>query len=208
MTALPDDYWLLGLRPQPEQVTAAEYDALPEDISRTIEIVDGYVVFCEAPTPQHQRAGRRLANLIEAHARRAMERGHGCLEVDADIDLRLRDVPLCNRRPDVILYDCLDHTSGERARAEHARLVVEIVSPGSEIQDTADKPAEYAKAGIAHYWVVRLDASGVSVIERFRLDPAAMQYKHIGTLMKDEEGAPPELANPIPMTIDWSELEF
>ncbi|MEU7888609.1 hypothetical protein AB0B54_24155 [Microbispora bryophytorum] len=52
-----------------------EYDALPEEIAKAIEIVDGYVVYCAAPTPDHQTAGRRLANLLERHARAAMRRG-------------------------------------------------------------------------------------------------------------------------------------
>ena len=94
MTALPEDSWLLGIRPQPARVTAEEYEALPEEIARAIEIVDGYIVYCEAPTPNHQTAGRRLANLLEAHARKAMDRGHECITVNNDVDLRLRDVPL------------------------------------------------------------------------------------------------------------------
>ncbi|MFC9972172.1 Uma2 family endonuclease [Spirillospora sp. NPDC127200] len=208
MTSLPEDSWLLSLKPQLEPVTAEEYEALPEDIAKTIEVVDGYIVHCEAPTPDHQLAGRRLANLVERYARAAMERGRGCLTVNNDIDLRIRDVPLLNRRPDVVLYRCLDRDGGERLRAEHALLVVEIVSPGSETQDTADKLTEYAQAGIPHYWIVRLDGGGVSVVQRYQLDRAAMLYKHTGTFMKDEAGDPPRVANPIPMEIDWAELEF
>jgi Uma2 family endonuclease len=55
-------------------------------------------------------------------------------------------------------------------------LVIEIVSPGSETQDTTDKPGEYAKAGIPHYWIVRLDNTGVSTIERYQPDRATMLY--------------------------------
>lgn len=208
MTAPLDDTWLLRIRPQPSRVTAEEYEALPEEIARAIEIVDGYVVFCEAPTPDHQTAGRRLANLLEHHARAAMAGGHECITVNNDVDLRLRDVPLLNRRPDVVLYRCLDRERGERLRAEHALLVVEIVSLGSETQDTTDKLGEYAKAGIPYYWIVRLDRGGVSVVERYRLDRATALYKHVGTFMKDEGGDAPRIANPIPVTIDWAALEF
>ncbi|WP_250282080.1 MULTISPECIES: Uma2 family endonuclease [unclassified Frankia] len=207
-TALPEDSWLLRIQPQPARVTAAEYEALPEEIARAIEIVDGYVVFCEAPTPDHQTAGRRLANLLERHARRAMARGHGCLAVNNDVDLRLRDIPLLNRRPDVILYRCLDRAAGERLRAEHALLVIEIVLPGSETQDTTDKLGEYARAGIAHYWITRLDNDGVTSIERYALDRATLLYKHLGTFMKDEAGGAPEVTNPIPVTVDWDDLLF
>lgn len=206
MTALPGEDWLSSIRPQPERITAEMYQRLPEEISRAIEIVDGYVVYCEAPTPQHQLAARRLANLIEQAARAAMKRGGGCLTVNTDVDLRLRDIPLLNRRPDVVLYRCLDE--GERLRAEQAQLVIEIVSPGSQTTDEVDKAGEYAKAGIPHYWIVRLDATGVSVIERYKLDHATRLYKHVGTSMKDEPGGAPELVNPIPVTLDWEQLEY
>jgi len=126
--------------------------------------------------------------------------------VNIDVDLRLRDIPLLNRRPDVVLYRCLD--DGERLRADHAQLVVEIVSPTSETTDEVDKLGEYARAGISHYWIVRLDATGVSVIERYRLDRATGQYKHVSTHMKDKVGSPPALSNPIPIAIDWDELEY
>ncbi|MEO3854958.1 Uma2 family endonuclease [Acrocarpospora sp. B8E8] len=208
MPALPDDSWLLSIRPQPACVTAEDYEALPEEIAKAIEIVDGCVVYCAVPTPDHQTAGRRLANLLERHARVAMDNGHEPITVNNDIDLRLRDVPLLNRRPDVALYRCLDRDQGERLRAEHALLVVEIVSPGSETQDTTDKLGEYAKAGIPHYWIVRLDRTGVSIIERYRLDRATMLYKHTGTFMKDEAGGPPAVANPIPISVDWADLQF
>ncbi len=166
------------------------------------------MVYRAAPTPDHQTAGRRLANLLERHARAAMREGHERITVNSDVDLRLRDVPLLNRRPDVALYRCLEDAHGERLRAEHALLVVEIVSHGSETQDTTDKLGEYAKAGIPHYWIVRLDRTGVSIIERYRLDSATMLYKHTGTFMKDELGETPLVANPIPVVVDWTELEF
>jgi Uma2 family endonuclease len=206
MTALPEDDWLHTLRPQREQITAEDYLRLPEELSRAIEIVDGYVVFCEAPSPQHQIAGRRLANLIERAARAAMASGGGCLTVNTDVDLRLRDVPLLNRRPDVVLYRCLD--LGEQLRAEHAQLVVEIVSATSQTTDEVDKLGEYARASIPHYWIVRLDSTGVAVVERYQLDHATRQYKHVGTFMKDEPGDLPTVINPVSITIDWRELEY
>lgn len=105
-----------------------------------------------------------------------------------------------------MLYRCLD--DGERLRADHAQLVIEIVSPTSQTTDEVDKLGEYARGGIPHYWIVRLDATGVSVIERYRLDRATSQYKHVSTYMKDEAGSPPALTNPIPLAINWDELEY
>ena len=46
------------------------------------------------------------------------------------------------------------------------------------------------------------------MVERYQLDHATSTYKHVGTLMKDEPGSAPVLANPIPITIDWEALEY
>jgi len=204
MTAALDDAWYMSVRPQQEPLTSEQYAEMPEDISRTIEVVDGYVVFCESPTREHQRAVRRLANVLETATADA-PKSLGCLAVDMDVDLRVRDVPLLNLRPDVVLYRCLD--ADERLRPEHVLLVVEVVSPGSEARDTIDKFGEYAKAGIQHYWIVRLDDGGVSTIERYQLDRATSLYKHLDTAMKDEPGEP-VIANPLPLTLRWAALAF
>lgn len=196
MTAPSDEDWLQRITPQPVRITAEMYQRMPEETSRAIEIVDGYIVYCEAPAPQHQLAARRLANLIERAARSAAKKSGGCFSVNTDVDLRLRDIPLLNRRPDVVLYRGLD--DGERLRPEHAQLIIEIVSPGSQTTDEVDKPGEYAKAGIPHYWIVRLDAAGVSVVERYQLHRATSAYKHAGTLMKDEPGSATCLGQPHP----------
>ncbi len=38
MTAQPDDDWLLSIGPQREQITAEDYERLPEEVCRAIEI--------------------------------------------------------------------------------------------------------------------------------------------------------------------------
>ncbi|WP_084959427.1 Uma2 family endonuclease [Thermoactinospora rubra] len=204
----PSNDWFRDYRPQTCLLTAEDYDNLDEEVCRRIEVIDGFIISCEAPSRDHQRAVRRLADLVEKHARAAMAHGHPCLEVDFDVDLRLRDVPLFNLRPDVVLYRCLDRGRNERLKAEHALLVIEVVSPSSETRDTTDKVGEYAKAGIPNYWIVWLDTTGISTIERYRLERVSRTYKHIGTFMKDEAGEPPLITNPIPITIDWDQLEF
>jgi hypothetical protein len=58
MSVLPD----MGL---PNTMSEAEYKALPAGVARRIEVVHGYVIVCESPTPQHQQVARRLANTSE-----------------------------------------------------------------------------------------------------------------------------------------------
>jgi Uma2 family endonuclease len=48
------------------------------------------------------------------------------------------------------------HREGGLVRAADVVLAVEIISRGSRRLDTVVKAAEYADAGIPHYWVVDL----------------------------------------------------
>jgi len=48
-------------------------------------------------------------------------------------------------------------SEGGLLRASEVVLVVEIASPGSRRTDNVIKRAEYADAGIPHYWILDLD---------------------------------------------------
>ncbi|CAM3506690.1 Uma2 family endonuclease [Kibdelosporangium persicum] len=190
MTALPD--WMVL---PPEGLTAERYEALPEDVCRRVEIVDGAIVVNAAPRRLHQLIARRLANVLEESC------GTG-LAVATDVDLRLRDIPLLNRRPDIVVYDS---TLPDDAllRPQHCHLVVEVMSPGSVTTDQTDKPAEYATAGIEHFWRVENvheDAAKLAVF-RYRLDPTTGSYASAGvstgTMVVD---------HPVTVTIDLGEL--
>jgi hypothetical protein len=41
-------------------ITEEEYEALPAEICKSIEVVNGRVIFCESPSPSHQRVSRNL----------------------------------------------------------------------------------------------------------------------------------------------------
>ena len=145
MTALPE--WMLTL---PEEgVTAEEYDRMPEEVCRRIEILDGSIIVSPSATPRHNRIARMLANSLE-------EAVPSPWQVTTDVDLRLADVPLHNRRPDVLVF------SGDPdrlpVRPHQVLLAVEIMSKGSVNTDRLDKPAEYAVAKIPHYW--RIEQTG------------------------------------------------
>ncbi|GAA1275079.1 hypothetical protein GCM10009677_30630 [Sphaerisporangium rubeum] len=157
-----EDAWYRGI---PDQITAKDYEDLPEDFCRTIEVIDGHVVKCESASVVHNRVARRLATTLE-QARKP----EPCLVVETDIDVRIADVPLNLRRPDVTVFRCLPKDS--RLCARDAVLVVEIVSLESSFRtDTVEKKAEYAAAGIPTYLIVFLDQAGdeVELIEEYRL---------------------------------------
>lgn len=166
MTVLPE--WMVG------GLTVADYEVLSEDICRQIEVVDGGVVVSPSPRRPHQRVTRRLANLLDIAC------GAGYAAV-INVDLRLRDAPLLNRRPDIVVYDA-SLSDDEVLRPEHCRLVVEVMSPGSVTTDRADKPAEYAQTCIEHFWRLEFSADehGLTLF-RYQLDLITGGYASAGS---------------------------
>jgi Uma2 family endonuclease len=158
----------------PEYLTEADYRGLPEEFSRTIEIVHGHVIKCESPTPRHNRIARRLAYALEA----ARSPADPCLTVETDVDVVLWRVPRFTfRRPDVVVYKCIDDPT-QRPTAQDTVLVIEVTSPTTAREDLVDKRAQYATAGIPLYLVVVLDEKyDIWEIREFHLDAAAAAYR-------------------------------
>ncbi len=158
----------------PGSLTEAEYRALPEEAARRIEIVHGHVIKCESPVPRHNRIARRLSSALEA----ARTPAGPCLTVETGIDVVLWRVPRFTfRRPDVVVYDCLDDPT-ERPEAARTRLVVEVTSLTTRQADLLDKEAQYAHAGIPLYLVVVLDDKyEITESIEFHLDAAVGEYR-------------------------------
>lgn len=100
-----------------EQVTAEQYGAWTAEQCAGIEIMDGMVLVSPNPSKRHNRTTRLLANALDAAAGPDWN-------ADTNVDVRLQDAPLNNRRPDVNVYlaDSIDITP---TRPEHVLLIVE-----------------------------------------------------------------------------------
>ncbi|MFF7383265.1 Uma2 family endonuclease [Streptomyces griseoluteus] len=151
------------------QISAEEYDSWSKEQCAGIEIVDGMVVAGPSASKRHNRLARILANALDAAA-------GSDWNADTDFDVRLQNVPLNNRRPDVIVYRA-ETVDLSPTRPEHVLLVAEVVSPGSETTDRVVKVDQYAKAGIPFYWRVEQAATGVPIVYTYILDPATTAYR-------------------------------
>lgn len=182
----------------PASMTEAEYRQLPGDVSGTIEVVNGHVIKCESAAPRHARIARRMANALEAARKPAGPR----LTVDTEIDVVLWRIPRFTfRRPDVVIYRCLDDPARKLA-AQEVVLVAEVTSPSTTHEDLIDKKAQYAAAGIPLYLVVVLDDKyDIWEIREFHLDAAASNYRlyavHSSVL---------ELEQPVRLTLPIADL--
>lgn len=178
MTALP--VWMT------EQLTAKAYEALPEELCRAIEIIDGAIVVSPAPTRRHQDITFSLALALKRSC-------PADLRVSIDVDLRLADVPLLNRRPDVVVYRA-GLPEDEVLRPADVTLVAEVISPGSVTTDRIDKHGEYAAAGISWYWQVD-PVSGILSV--YRHNRALGAYQLAG-----EFSGTAQLTEPFPVDLD------
>ncbi|MDW6059761.1 Uma2 family endonuclease [Streptomyces sp. FXJ1.4098] len=176
-----------------EQITAEQYDSWSEEQCAGVEIVDGLVVVSPRASKRHNRLARILANALEAAAGPDWN-------ADTDFDVRLQDVPLTNRRPDVVVYraETIDITP---TRPEHVLLVAEVVSPGAETTDRIVKVDQYAKAGIAFYWRIEQTATGVPLVCTYVLDPAIRAYRD-----GDVFTGVVRVAAPFPVEIDLGQI--
>lgn len=124
-------------------LTIEDLEALPDD-GRRYELIGGAIVMTPAPEPVHQRVSRRLVALLDA----AVPPGYEVFDAPIDYDLAGGQ----RVEPDIIVVP--DASVGEKRLAGPALLVVEIVSPGSRINDRVTKRAAYAEAGVPAYWIV------------------------------------------------------
>lgn len=124
---------------------------LPEDRRHRIELVGGTLMMAPAPTYPHQRAARRLGQLLEA----AADAAGAPVEVFDGGNVLVPDGLLI---PDIVLVDeAAAQTAGATVEARDVLLVVEIASPSTRITDRRTKPYLYAAAGIPYYWRVELE---------------------------------------------------
>ncbi len=122
-------------------LTVEDLEAMPDD-GRRYELIGGAIVMTPAPEVGHQRVSRRLQSLLEA-AWPGMEVFNAPIDVDLPDGQRVQ--------PDLVVVE--RGRTGKRLVLPVA-LVVEIVSPGSTVNDRVTKLGVYAAAGIGHYWLV------------------------------------------------------
>ncbi|MEU5785604.1 Uma2 family endonuclease [Micromonospora lupini] len=125
--------------------------ALPDDAPR-VELRDGVLVVVPSPTFGHQNIGNLLWMWLRQYAPVELT---PATAVGVAINYRN------SLEPDVVLLKrpvAADHHYFE---AEQVVLAVEVVSPGTRRRDRLEKPADYADAGIPHYW--RIEQNPVHV---------------------------------------------
>jgi Uma2 family endonuclease len=144
--------------PKQGEWTEEEYFQIEE--ANYVELVDGCLEFLPTPTPLHQRIAIFLFQLLQSFLHQHRVPGEPLL---APCPIRLW--PLNAREPDVF-YLKPGRLIDPRQAPDGADLVMEVVSEGADNRkrDLIDKRHDYAKAGIAEYWIIDPETERISVL--------------------------------------------
>ena len=116
-------------------------DEVPE-IEGRWELVDGVLLVPPPEAPRNSRAEFRLGGLLTP----ALDDGWEVL-IGGGLYFDRRN----HRMPDLLVCRSTAVDAG-RIRAADVLLAVEVMSPSSVSTDRVTKPAQYAAAGIPHFW--------------------------------------------------------
>lgn len=179
-------------------LTIDDWEALEDPAFRRAELVEGVIQMSPAPTVPHQVAMRELILALTAAGR-----SNG-LSAIGDVDVVLaRRFPPTVRQPNVVLITReVARVRAKNLKASDVLLVIEIVSPGSARTDRIAKLADYADAGIPHYWIIDITGApdGPVTLDAHVLDDAG--YRRT----VHAQGGIVELTEPLPVTVDLDTL--
>jgi Uma2 family endonuclease len=127
------------------KLTYDDYAAIPSD-GKIYQIMDGDVYVTPSPSPQHQRASKRLQRQLEEYFEAS-----GRAEVfNAPIDVILGDHDVS--QPDLVVAAASSVT--KRGIEAPPILIVEVLSPSTENFDRQVKAQRFAKLGVPNYWIL------------------------------------------------------
>jgi len=144
-----------------------EWDALPVDTSRRLELVEGVLLVSPRPQFRHQDT---VVTLVAA-LRGALPPAWRAL---VDVEILVDDGPPPTVRvPDVVVVPAALVDGRARCRASQVLAAFEVLSPGTMRTDRVTKMSEYAEAGIDVYGLV--DPGPPPTVTQFRLGPGGYE---------------------------------
>ena len=130
-------------------------DTMPDAHDVGLELVDGALLVTPPERIGNSRVATRLATLLAPVLGSEWDViTHGGVYFD-DRNYREPDVVVCRRLP----------RGADLLAVQDVLLAVEVLSPSSLLNDRVAKPAQYAAAGIEHYWLLDPDAPSLLVHE-------------------------------------------
>ncbi|WP_194908918.1 Uma2 family endonuclease [Catenulispora rubra] len=153
-----------------EPLTTKEFFALDVDEKLKVELFGGALAVSPSSKPWHGRAANRLARVLEDTLGDQFP-----VFTDLDVIIDEETVP----RPDVFIIDGTAFGPDKVAEARDVVLAVEIMSPGSVLNDRRIKPSLYRDAGIPSW---RIERSGQQ-LALFEIPVRGEEQVHLGQVI-------------------------
>lgn len=164
----------------PEQGDWLEEEFMRLPGNRLIEFSERTVIVLPMPTQSHQLMlgylGWRLYDFV------ALENLGDVLMAPFKVKLWQGKI----RSPDVMFMLSSNSRRQFEEYWEGADLVMEVVNPDDSKRDTIEKKEEYAKAGIAEYWLINPENETITV---FVLEQGSSLYQEAGVYNKGDRAA-------------------
>ncbi len=144
--------------------TIAELDDLPED-GRRYELADGWLLVSPMARRRHQWVSNRLGDVLKATCSPHLTVFPLPINVD-DPDATHFEPDLTVVRKEFTLIE----------NGDIPLLAVEIRSPSTAGRDAVLKRREYARLGIASYWLFDVDVPSLRVLELVEGDYVEVAY--------------------------------
>ena len=181
----------------PAQGCCREEDFFKFHTNRMAELVDGRLEILPMPTWLHQLIVEFLFDQIRDHVRTENIGGKVLM---APLPTRL--FPGTVREPDLLYVRPENLPKNIQGYPDKIDLAVEIVSSGDDARkrDYIDKRTDYAKAGIAEYWIVDPEELLVTVLTLAGTEYQVAQECHPGDMANSR------LLNGLAISVDniWS----
>jgi Uma2 family endonuclease len=161
--------------------TIADLDDLPED-GRRYELADGWLLVSPMARRRHQWVGNRLGDVLKATCSPHLTVFPLPINVD-DPDATHFEPDLTVVRKEFTLIE----------NGDVPLLAVEIRSPSTAGRDAVLKRREYARLGIASYWLFDVDVPSLRVLELVEGDYVEVAYA------EGEQSL--SIAKPFPVTV-------
>jgi Uma2 family endonuclease len=157
----------VGPQDHGRRMSLAEFEPAQVEEGHLYELGRGVVVVSDVPKLKHFRQvdavrGQFMVFKL-AHPDRiyAIAAGSECKILLADLE--------SERHPDLAIYLTEPPRQDDEVWAIWIPdIVVEVVSPGSELRDYVEKREEYFDFGVKEYWIVDADKQEVLVLRRSR----------------------------------------
>jgi len=151
---------------------------------RRCELVDGRLEELVPPRPFHSWTGAQVAKEVGRYLEAREPAAFWGVELD------IPTVQGYGRRPDFAYYSAAAAASGLDLQQNRVlgvpTLVVEVVSEEDERRDTVIKRAEYARAGIEHYWILDPQThSALTLVLRGERYQVAGEFTGVSTLTSE-----------------------